>query len=408
MRRTGTRKLSKAFIALILVIISFVMLVSPWVNISIDVLGREYSFPDLLDLLCQYEGITAAQFELNLQAEIADLTADLAEDTGVIMNAKDATKAINKVLDGGLSLLDAATVSTYAGGLLKDIDEAMNRNFANLYASERVTLIMINEAASSLRIAAIVLWVMIAALCITFIFAVFTLLTYRKNGTIAYTIVLAVPVVAVIFGVASMNDALQSYAGVVTDYLDDIMWLLGGGNQGTVSLELFHMTAAPIIALACAVVATLIMVIGDVRIPVMKGSAVPNFKWTCSCGFQNSLGNAFCSACGQKRPEKPRCECGALIVTGTKFCGRCGSPIERVELDDIAPPPPPPRKCPRCGSFMDGGVCKRCANEVEQPRRCTRCGAPVYGNNTLCESCKNVGSGLSGDLWNKGNKSDLD
>lgn len=410
MRRTSSRLPSKSLIALVLVVISFLMLVFPWVNISIEVMGRDYSIPDLLDIVCKYEGISSAQFELELQAGIASFTAELADETGVIMNAKEATNAIDKLLDGGVSLLDAATLCTYAGGLLKDIDQALNLNISSLSSSERVAMMMISEASSTLNITSIILWVMIAVLVIAFAFAIFTLLTHKKIGAIVYAIVMAVPFVAVVIGVMNVNDLMQTYASYVTDAIDDVLWMLGAGSYGVQNLEVFHLSVAPVISLICAIVAMLIMVVTGVKIPGIKTPPVPNFKWTCTCGFQNNLGNAFCSSCGQKRPEKPHCECGAVIVPGTKFCGKCGKSIESVDDGGFAPPPPPPppKRCPRCGSFMDGAVCRRCSSATPQSKKCVRCGAPVHGNNTVCESCSVSGGRLSGDLWNKPGDSDLE
>lgn len=414
MRRTSSRLPAKSLIALGLVVVSFLMLLFPWVNISIEVLGRDYSIPDLLDVVCKYEGISAAQFDLELQAGIASFTAELADETGVIMNAKEATNAIEKLLDGGVSLLDAATICTYTGGILKDIDQAMNLSLSSLSSSDRVALMMISEASSSLNVAAVVLWVIVAALVIAFAIAIYTLLKHTKPGVIAYTIVVAVPVVAAVIGVMNVNGLLQTYASYITDAIDDVLWMLGAGSYGVQNLELFHLSAAPVISLICAIAAMLIMVVqlgrGHRTIAIPTDEFTKLTKWTCSCGFQNKLGNAFCSSCGQKRPEKPRCECGAVIVPGTKFCGKCGKPIESVDDGGFAPPPPPPppKRCPRCGSIMDGLICRRCSDVTQQPRKCIRCGAPVYGNNTICESCSAGGGRLHGDLWNKPGDSDLE
>lgn len=387
MRRTNFKLPSKSVIALILAAVSFLMLLLPWVNLSVEILGRDYSVPDLLDLVCKYEGMTSMQFELEMQAGIAELAAELADETGVILKAKEATKNIEKLLDGSLSLLDAATISSYAGGILKDIDQALNLNLAGLSSSDRMTLMMIGEASSTLSTVSIVLWAVIAALVITFIFAVTTLPSYKKTGAAAYTIAVAVPVVAVIIGVGTLNDTVQSYAGYITDALDDLLWMMGAGNYGVQNLEIFHLTAAPILALICAAAAVVVMCAGAVKLPGIKTPTVPNFKWTCTCGAQNSMGNAFCSSCGQKKPEKPRCACGAVIVPGSRFCGKCGKAVEFVEDPGIVPPPPPAR-CPRCGSFMDGGVCRRCTPVVPQFTHCIRCGAPVYDGATLCETCR--------------------
>lgn len=408
MKRTGYKLLAKTLIALVLVIVSFAMLLLPWINISIEVMGRDYSLPDLLDLACRYEGITSAQFDLALQTEIADLSADLAKDTGVIVNTKEATKAVNRILDGGISLLDAATLSTYASGVLKDIDQAMSLNITKLSASERAVLIAISEASGTLSISMIVLWVVIAALVITFLLALLSLRTNSGAGTIAYTIVLAVPIVATVIGIGNVNELMQNYITSLTGSLSSALRLLGVGDYGVQSLELLHVSAAPVISLLCAIAAILIMVVTGIRIPGIKTPAMPTFKWTCSCGFQNNLSNAFCSSCGQKRPEKPRCECGAAIVPGTKFCGKCGKPIEAEIEFDPDPAPAPAKRCPRCGNVMEGDVCRRCVPSPQRNRECVRCGALVYGNDTLCTSCRSTGGGLRRGPWNKPSDTDLE
>lgn len=387
MRRSNFKLPSKSIIALILAAVSFLMLLLPWVNLSIEILGRNYSIPDLLDLVCKYEGMTSMQFELEMQAGIAELAAELADDTGVVLKAKDATKNIEKVLDGSLSLLDAATITSYAGGVLKDIDQAMNLNLTGLSSSDRVALMMISEISSTLSTVSIVLWAVIAALVITFIFAVATLPSFRKSGAIAYAVAVAVPVVATIIGVGTLNDTVQSYASYVTDLLDELLWMMGTSSYGVQSLEIFHLSAAPFLALICAVVAVVIMCAGTIRLPGIKTPTVPNFKWTCSCGAQNSMGNTFCPSCGQKKPEKPRCACGAVIAPSSKFCGKCGKAVEFVESSNIVPTPPPAR-CPHCGSIMDGGICRRCNPPVPQFTHCIRCGAPVYDGATLCTTCR--------------------
>ena len=411
MRRTRLKLPSKSLIALVLVVVSFVMLMFPVINISIEVMGRNYSIPDLLDIACKYEGISSAQFNLELQAGIASFTADLADETGVVMNAKEATNAIKKLLDGRVSLLDAATICTYAGKLLKNIDQAVNLNISKLSPTERVTMMMIGEASNTVNIAAIVLWVMIAALVITFVIAIFAIWNQRKSGVIAYTITVAILYVAAMIGVMCANDLLQTYASYVTDVINGVLRMLSTGSRGVQSMELFHLAAAPSIALICAVLATLIMAVRldrEYRVPgIDTGEIAKLTRWTCSCGCKNKLGNEYCSACGQKRPQKPRCECGAVIMPGTKFCGKCGKPIESME-DVVVPPSPPPKRCPNCGSVMDGAVCKRCSSTTPQPRKCIRCGAPVYGNNTICESCKTDVRKISGDLWKKAGDSDLE
>ena len=53
----------------------------------------------------------------------------------------------------------------------------------------------------------------------------------------------------------------------------------------------------------------------------------PATHWVCKgCGRANELMANFCSACGQKRPERPKCpSCGKEIMDATAaFCNNCG------------------------------------------------------------------------------------
>lgn len=400
-------KISRNQIALVLAIISFLMLLLPWINVSIEVFGREYSIPDVVDLICYNEEIPATQVDLAIQVALSEFAEEVADDTGVVINTKDAANAVNKLLKGKWSLLDAATLTTYVGGVLKDIEQAINLSVYDMSYSERTVMMVISELSSTINTAAVVLWLIIVLLVGTFVFAIVTLRNHNKTGIIAYAIAVAVPVIAVWIAVGRTNNTLATYASYITDLIEDYLWDLG--SFGIQNLKLVHVSAAPFVALMCAIAAVVTLVLSKGgKICGVDIPAVPNFKWTCACGVQNSLSNAFCSACGSKRPEKPRCECGAAIVPGTKFCGKCGKIVEIVA--DVAPvvPVEPVRRCPKCGSIMDGGVCKRCMDVIPQTRKCIRCGAPVYGNNTVCETCSTSGSRLSGDLWSKLGDSELE
>lgn len=87
-------------------------------------------------------------------------------------------------------------------------------------------------------------------------------------------------------------------------------------------------------------------------------------EWVCKqCGKENMADSAFCSQCGQPRPQKVRCEkCGEELADKDMFCRKCGTPRkeeskEQEKQDTV---------CEYCGSSLD-----------EESVFCGNCGAKV-------------------------------
>lgn len=410
MRRRGYSDLSvQSIIALVLVAVSFLMLLLPWAGISIEVMGRDYSLSELMETVQTYGGISEAQFKMELQSSIAELTSELADETGIIINARKFANAVNKILDGGLSILDFATISSFSSGVLRDLDKAFAISFSQMSAAERVAISQITNAKTSVMIFAIALWVVIAILAASFAYAVYSLLKRRNNGIIVYTVALVLPIIGFIAFVVGCNNAMQNYGNIVSSMLGDLMWSAGiGGSSNLLSFDIFHLTLAPFVCLACAIGAMLVlrMRISKKVSPVHIGSISNIGKWNCpSCGTQNGMGNAYCLGCGNKRPEKPRCECGAEIKEGAAFCGKCGRKISVIEKPAYTPPvytPPvntPPVYTPPVNTppVYDRPIGSNAANDNPYPTQVNE--APNPGANQ-------GGSKLSGTLF-RPNDSDL-
>ena len=320
---------TKTAIALVLVIISFAMVLLPWMQISIGIMGNDYGLGELIDLACRMEGMTRAQFDNEIQMGLAEALQDLQGDTGLILSAKTAVKNLNKILDGGISLLDAASITAYVGGVLADVDQALSMGFNKLTATDRVALTMISDAKLTMFITTIVLWVLIGAIVAAFAYAIVSLRNGSKTGVIVYAVVIAVPAVATAVGVFMANDFVQSYAVYVTDALDDLLWAIGADSNGLLDLELLHLSAAPIVSVVGAVLAV-VLTSATTKLPIPDIGKIG--MWNCPvCGASNKLGNAFCLSCGTKRPEKPRCPgCNSEIQEGARFCVKCGCDLTGV------------------------------------------------------------------------------
>ena len=93
----------------------------------------------------------------------------------------------------------------------------------------------------------------------------------------------------------------------------------------------------------------------------------PANGWTCSCGAVNT--GAFCSNCGNKKPEAWTCSCGATNTT--KFCANCGK-----SKAGAAPQAPAGWTC-ECGNVNTTKFCSNCGKPkpaAKKKYKCDKCG----------------------------------
>lgn len=298
-KRDAFHARTRSLIALVLVIISFLMLVLPCMKVAVEKSGRSYSLAVLQKRFCIRKGISDAQFERDLFDSINGITDDLMEETGFLINARQAANMAKRLLRGKYSLVDAAVEATYISGLLRELNQAADYFYSDLPSDVRQGLTAFNDALGGSAMAAIILWIVIVALIAAFAAACYSLYSQSKSGVIAYAIVLALAAALVAIGLQGVNRQLEMYSDYVMEALNQLYWTSGIERFGSSSLVLLRLSFAPVVSLVCAAAAVLIMV---VRIPadVITTAA----KWTCpDCGRKVSIRNDYCPYCGKCRRE---------------------------------------------------------------------------------------------------------
>lgn len=296
MKRFFARIPMKNKIAMVLLVLSLLMTVLPWVNISAGIMGQRYSLPKLIDMSCQMRGITRAQYDLENQSEISEFALQLAEETGIVLDASKASQMVNRVFDGGLTVLDGATISTYTSVLLRRISRVYQGRYPNLTSEGVDALRLLQQITDSFTVSAVLLWTMLIVLLTGFGFAVYSLLQGKKAGTLVYTAAVTIPLIVLVTCVANANSALQFYSDTVSDILSSSFSFFNSNNTAGMDLRLLRLTAAPFLCLLLAVSATVL---------------------------------AFLKESGGRR-SGDRCICGARIAPEMRYCTKCGREVRAV------------------------------------------------------------------------------
>lgn len=317
----------RKIIALCLVLVSFVALLFPWITMSVRVMGNEYTMQDLMSL-ASGQGMTQEELEADFQEYLTEAAQEAAEE-GFQIDVDKMVKLLHLLLEGKISPLDFASGSADLSKALGDLEDAMNNS---PYAYEMLVYItQIKNIKESVTVAAIAMWAVLILMVAGAGFAVYSLLTDKKYGVIAYAGAAVVAFFAFVIAINKLNDAsLMMFSGLL-DILEDIGILSGVVTD----LEFFHLSAAPFVCVIAGIAAVVVEKVTalDNCISAHETSGPdkqlfadvsPRNQWVCSCGTVITGDSQFCYSCGQKRQAKKACSCGAELIPGAAFCSACG------------------------------------------------------------------------------------
>ena len=351
----------KSIAAILLVAVSFIMLLLPVANIALNTANGKLTIGDVLKNVA---GISVQEVQTELIDGFDDLMGSSNTDTYFI--ARKTAVSVCKILDGKVSLLEAASICGNVGKLLRTA--ASLDNYANT---------LLTKYGSNFGIASVLIWCVLIILLLLALASIFTLKKGHTAWATAYTAVNALVLIVMLVVVGKLNAWLQPL------FWDEYSTALK--RIGILNLNLFHVSFALYISLICAAAAILVSRLNVKKLKcagvcaycgakikpgatfcVFCGKPLSNQSdWKCSCGQKNK--GAFCTRCGKPRSEpsvRMRCDmCGTENAPGSKFCCKCGRPL----ADTAFHPAEPTRMiCPECGTENNpnASFCLHCGHEL--------------------------------------------
>ncbi len=361
----------KKTIAVVLLIISFLMLFLPWMNIYLNVMGQKFTMAKMLDYMLMMDGTySESQFWAEMQSELVNECNSLRAE-GVYLDPEQTITILRLVAKGKISPFDAARICSFAGNALEEFKYYFAKNSQYLDGSEKVLASMISDAAGSIAFAAGFMWFAVIGSIIAFALSLYFLIKGKKYGVLPYLGFSLLLLIVFVVAISKTNTGIKQLINSFTYIAQGVLSQLGIGYSPNMDFRFFHIGVAGILCFVFAAGAfVLTMLRGDLKVKVPLPAGFPSGihfkKWTCpSCGAQMSSDASFCSSCGTKRPEALHCpSCGRQIESGLAFCPHCGKRIV-----DSSPPAPraETKKCPSCGHSVsaDAKVCPSCGHSFD-------------------------------------------
>ena len=101
---TSSHWTAKKIIAFILLILSALLIIFPWMNAYVSILGQRLTIPRVLD----YSSPSGySEFKTEIYEGLSELSRNMASEEGIYMSADQAMSVVELILNGRISPIDA-------------------------------------------------------------------------------------------------------------------------------------------------------------------------------------------------------------------------------------------------------------------------------------------------------------
>lgn len=284
---------AKKIIAFILLILSALLIISPWMNIYVNILGQRLTIPRVLG----YSDPSYSEIKTEIYEGLSELSRNMASEEGIYMSADQAMSAVELILNGRISPIDAARICSTGASILAKMKACMVKEYQDYYGTEKIVADVILDVADKAAVAAVIMWVLIIGGAIALAFALYLLIEDKKYSAIPYFCFSALLLIVFVVATSKANDGIRRYVGSMSD----VAYLLTGidiGNGLSEDFSFFHLGISGILSFVFAtgaLVLSLLQKTGERRAETVESAG-----WYCStCGRYNE--GAFCTNCGRDR-----------------------------------------------------------------------------------------------------------
>lgn len=290
---TSSHWTPKKIIAFILLILSALLIIFPWMNVYVSILGQRLTIPRALD----YSSPSGySEFKTEIYEGLSELSWNMAEE-GIYMSADQVMSVVELILNGRISPIDAARICSAAASILAKMKACMVKEYQDYYGTDKIVADVIIDVADKAAVAAVIMWVLIIGGAIALAFALYLLIKDKKYSAIPYFCFSALLLIVFVVATSKANDGIRRYVGSMSD----VAYLLAGidiGNGLSADFSVFHLGISGILSFAFAtgaLVLSLLQKTGERRAETVESAG-----WYCStCGRYNE--GAFCTNCGRDR-----------------------------------------------------------------------------------------------------------
>ena len=406
----------RTVIALALLVISFLMLFVPWIDLHAELStnysvhgGRGYTFDDVINEFAYLEDLTPSQmkseFEYDLtQVLINDLKWE-AEDYNIPFHVTEEQliRTVRGLYNGKISVPELARAATLAYRLTRTAVLLEEERWGEASEAEY-------RLVKGLRTASVLLWIIIVLFIIAFVIAGAAVLTgsteKNRSRLIPYAGLCIILLIACIISVNKGNEAFISYELNLHDYVADLLEDFDIiSNWSDMGERVFYLTSGGYWCVILALLAFGATWLPD-KLPLSDTKAVIQTNWICpECGSRSAMTAAFCKTCGTPKPQAKRCtKCGKVLQEDERYCSRCGTPSAQEQTII----------CRHCGASLEIGAtfCTKCGKgPVSEPMKirmktCAGCGRE---NPESAQSCSYCGNSFVAafDPWSSPDEDDL-